>query len=150
MEKGWSINQADWKDLEQVIPKNKAWSSVLLTSNEHVMVPETAGVYAICASPPVSTVTTTKSLFSSLASPIYVGRSETNIKNRFISHCQNPGSTLKLAKYCFGKVQLNFWFVPMSKETVRTAETLLIRCFGPPVNQISGTITGTIKPPIQT
>ena len=148
MEKGWSINQAHWKALDQVIPRTKAWTSVLLSPFEDVMVPETPGVYAICVRPPIATVTNTKSLFGSLATPIYIGQSETNIKKRFISHCQSPAPTLKLAKNCYGKVQLMFWFIPMSKEKVKTVEAWLIKCFGPPVNQVSGTIPGTLKQPV--
>ncbi|MYD25130.1 MAG: hypothetical protein F4X08_04895 [Gemmatimonadetes bacterium] len=148
MEKGWSINQAHWNDLDKVIPKSEAWTSVLLTPIEDIMVPETAGVYAICVRPPITTLTDSTSFFSSLSTPIYIGQSGISIKKRFLQHCQSPAPTLKLAKYCYGKVQLMFWFVPLSKEKVKTVETLLIRCFGPPVNQVSGTISGSIKNPI--
>ena len=145
MEKGWSIDQTDWKKLEQLIPPNRSWGSVLLTPNEDVMVPETAGVYAICGRPPIADFVNNKSVYSCLATPIYIGCSETNIKTRFLSHCNSPSAKLKLAKLCYGKVQLKFWFIQLNKETVRTAEAFLIQCFGPPVNQLSGTISGTIK-----
>lgn len=148
MKKGWSINIEDWQALEKVLLKSKTWKSVLLTTNEQWLVPEVPGVYAICARPPIGTKHDRKTLFRYLASPLYIGRSEWNIKSRFLKHCQNKNPQLRRAKHCFRAVQLNFWFIELPRNYVKDAEARLIKCFGPPVNEREGTISGKVKSPI--
>ena len=149
MEKGWSIDSKDWERLELVLPQLGNWNSVLLTKNEQSMVPAGPGVYAICAKPPITSGPDRSTVFHSLASPLYIGRSESNIKSRFLVHCSNPEPKLRKAKSCFHRVQLLFWFIKLPENSVKTAEAQLIKCFGPPANERAGTITGTIRPPIE-
>ena len=149
MLKGWSINSEDWYALEQALPSDFTWKSVLLTPTDQSMVPESPGVYAICAPPPNATIPDKKTMFNHLSIPVYIGCSETNIKSRFIIHCQTPDSLLQKAKICFQKVKLSFWFIALNSENVKNAEAQLIACFGPPVNKRAGTITGTINPPLR-
>lgn len=149
MNKGWSINPKDWETLDQVFPISGTWRSVLLTLSEEAMVPENPGVYAICAPPPNATGPNQSTMFHSLASPIYIGRSVSNIKARFRTHCRSPEPKLLKAKNCYGRVQLRFWFIVLPASSVKDAEARLITCFGPPVNKIAGTIAGTFRPPIQ-
>lgn len=148
MMKGWSIDPDDWDVLEKVIPSSLAWKSVILTPIDQNMVPESPGVYAICAPPPNATIPNLNSVYNNLSIPIYIGRSETNLRSRFIKHCQTPDSLLQKAKICFQKVKLSFWFISLNSERVKDAEAQLITCFGPPVNKRAGTITGIIKPPL--
>ena len=147
MDKGWSINHKDWKALEQALPRGNSWNSVLLTPNDQSVVPESPGVYAICAQPPSIMGSDQCAIFQSLASPIYIGRSEFSIKSRFLAHCKNTDPKLRLAKHCYDKLQ--FWFIEISANAVKDAEAWLIKCFGPPANKVSGTITGTIKPQVE-
>ena len=147
MNKGWSINHLDWKALTQALPMESIWTSVLLTPNDQSMVPERPGVYAICVRPPNATESDQRTMFQSLASPLYVGRSESSIKARFLVHCKSNDPKLRMAKRCYH--ELRFWFVEMSPSTVKDVEAWLINCFGPPANKISGTITGTIMPPVE-
>ena len=149
MDKGWSIDKEDWQALEKALLKAKIWKSVLLTTNDQSLVPETSGVYAICARPPIATKQERKTFFHCLASPLYIGRSESNIKLRFLEHCQNKNWQLRRAKQCFRTVKLNFWFVELPRNFVKDAEARLIKCFGPPVNKRAGTIPGTIKAPVR-
>ena len=148
MDRGWSIDIDDWQALEMALLKSKIWKRVLLTTNDQSLVPEAPGVYAICARPPIGNRHDGKTLFHHLASPLYIGRSEWNIKSRFLNHCQNRNPQLRRAKQCFHSVQLYFWFVELPRNLVKEAEARLIKCFGPPVNKRAGTITGTIKAPI--
>ena len=145
---GWSIERMDWDSLEEALNASGSWKSVLLTTTDQLMVPARPGVYAICAQPPNATGQDQTTMFPSLASPLYVGRSESNIQTRFLAHCRANDPELRRAKRCYDTVRLRFWFVELPVSDIRDAETWLIRCFGPPVNKRSGTITGTLKPPI--
>ena len=149
MNRGWSIDHRDWEALKQALPQPETWNSVLLTQIDQSMVPEGSGVYAICAKPPNATGPDQRTMFHSLASPLYIGSSESNIKSRFLAHCRTPSSQLLRAKSCFCRVPLIFWFIELPVGTVRNAEAWLIKCFGPPANKRAGTITGTFRPPIE-
>ena len=148
MNKGWSIERIDWDRLEESLSSSGAWSSVLLTPNDQLMVPARPGVYAICAQPPIAVAQDQSTLFRNLTSPLYVGRSESNIQSRFIAHCRANDPELRRAKRCYYTVSLRFWFAELPVSAIRDAEAWLIRCFGPPVNKRAGTITGTLNPPI--
>ena len=149
MDKGWSINGDDWEALERTLPSTETWNLALLTTNDQALVPEGPGVYAICAPPPTANRQDRSTLFDRLATPLYIGRSESNIKSRFLAHCRTTDAELRRAKQCYHRVQLNFWFMELPVNTVRDVEAWLIKCFGPPVNRRAGTITGTIKPPLE-
>lgn len=149
MRMGWSIEQGDWEGLEKTLKGSDFWRSVLLTPNEQVMVPARPGVYAICAPPPNAAGPKGDTVFHNLASPLYIGKSESSIKSRFLVHCRANDSQLLRAKRCYYRVQLRFWFVELNVSVIREAEAWLIRCFGPPVNKRAETITGTIRPPIE-
>ena len=148
MNRGWSIERLEWDSLEESLNSSGAWNSVLLTTNEQLMVPTRPGVYAICAQPPYAVGQNQATMFRSLASPLYVGRSESNIQSRFLAHCRADDPELRRAKRCYYTVPLLFWFVELPVSAVKDAEAWLIRCFGPPVNKRAGTITGTLRPPI--
>ena len=148
VEKGWSIRYEDWESLDQAMQTATLWKSALLTSNDQSLIPERPGVYAICARPPNVVGPGPITMFHSLASPLYVGRSESSIRSRFLDHCKSANTQLRKAKHCYGG-QLRFWFIEMPSSSVKNAEAWLIKCFGPPVNKVAGTITGTIRPPIK-
>lgn len=149
MDKGWSIIREDWEALEQAVPPGEQWNEVLLTLNDQAVVPARPGVYAICAPPPITASLNRGAFFFSLWSPLYIGRSETSIKGRFVKHCRTDDPDLQKAKQCFEKVQLKFWFIELPINAVKDAEARLIKCFGPPVNKRAGTISGTYLPPIE-
>ena len=148
MRKGWSIDPAHWSGLSHALQESSLWRSVLLTPNDRHMVPDRPGIYAICARPPIFLRTTYRTLFDSLASPIYIGRSESSILTRFLRHCNTKDHSLLRAKQCYDSAQLRFWFVEIPSASVRDAEGWLIDCFGPPANQRRGNIVGTIGTPI--
>ena len=148
MNRGWSIERLEWDRLGESLNSSGAWNSVLLTTNDQLMVPSRPGVYAICAQPPNAVRQNQTTMFHSLASPLYVGRSESNIQSRFLAHCKADDPELRRAKRCYNTVPLRFWFVELPVSAVKDAEAWLIRCFGPPVNKRAGTIAGTLRPPI--
>ena len=148
IDKGWSINRSDWESLEQALPRSMAWGRVLLTRNDESVVPARPGVYAICAAPPGTMEHDVQSVFQNLAAPLYIGKAASSIRSRFNVHCDRPSPRLEVAKQCYASVLLHFWFVEMPSEGVETAEALLIKCFGPPVNEKSGTIIGVVKSPV--
>ena len=147
MERGWSINSADWAELQAAVPSSRSWHSVLLTRAEGLMVPPRPGVYAICVPPPNATDGGADTVFKHLSTPLYIGRSTSSIKARFLDHCKTHDPDLREAKRCYSRVQLRFWFTELSAGEVPNAERCLIKCFWPPVNKIAGsTIKGTLKP----
>ena len=148
IEKGWSIRYEDWESLAQAMQTANFWKSALLTPNDQLLIPEKPGVYAICARPPMAGSRDQSTMFHRLASPIYIGRSESSIRSRFLDHCKAGNPPLRKAKHCYGG-QLRFWFIEMPIGSVKNAEAWLIKCFGPPVNRVAGTITGTLKPPVR-
>ena len=154
--RGWSLNTEDWQRLESLFREHDQWipwRSVTLNPRNIFEVPDTPGVYGICATPPVAvgpreSTSNGPTMFQSLAVPLYVGMSESSIQRRFSDHCQRPSDSMKRAKSCYSQVKLTFWFAELAKDHIRLAEGLLIKCFGPPVNQMQGTIKGTIGTPI--
>lgn len=149
MNKGWSIDRNAWASLCEQLDGFDNWHSVSLTPNDRAMVPAKPGVYAICAPPPNAVGPNRSTMFHSLSSPLYIGRSESSIKSRFLAHCRSNDAQLIRAKRCYHRVHMKFWFIELPIEVIRSAEAWLINCFGPPVNKRAGTITGTIKPPIE-
>lgn len=147
--KGWSIKRVDWDGLVQTLRGTESWRSVLLTPIDQLMVPNRPGVYAICAPPPIAVGPDRGAIFHSLASPLYIGRSESSMQSRFVAHCRADDPDLRRAKRSYSRVQLRFWFIELPICKVRNAEAWMIRCFGPPVNKRAGSITGTIRPPIE-
>lgn len=154
--KGWSLNTEDWQTLEALFREHNGWipwRSVTLNLNHRFLVPDAPGVYGICATPPFTTGIreakgNVQTMFQELAVPLYVGMSESSLQRRFSDHCQRPSDGLKKAKRCYSQVKLTFWFAELTQEHIRLAEGLLIKCFGPPVNQVQGTIKGTVGNPI--
>lgn len=148
MRKGWSIDTSDWSELEGALDAVSKWHSVLLTPNDRQMVPERPGVYVICVRPPVFVRADQATVFDRLSSPIYIGRSRSSIRSRFIAHCVRPEPVLRAAKHCYKSVQIRFWYVELLPEHVKEVEALLIRCFGPSANLVSGTIPGRMGAPV--
>ena len=147
MRKGWSINAGDWNRLESELEASRKWHSVLLTPNDRQMVPDRPGVYVICVRPPVCLQPNQNTVFDKLSSPIYIGRSATSIRTRFLAHCTKPEPVLRTAKLCYKSVQIRFWYMELPPAHVKSIEAQLIECFGPPANLVSGTIAGRIGAP---
>ena len=97
-------------------------------------VPETSGVYVICARPPYPTT-----LGRAAYTVLYAGkvrRLPRTLRARFVEHCDRPTPILRPLLLCFHP-NVHFWWssVADSEEIDRT-ETLLIESFNPPANMI--------------
>lgn len=148
MRRGWSIDPGEWRELAEIIGDQTRWKSVTLTTNDKHMVPERPGVYAICARPPVRVSTNDKNSFSEFACPVYFGRSETDIRSRFVAHCRSRDPDMYEAKRCFSRQRLRFWYVELPKDEVFDVEAALIKCFGPVTNKRDESIKGKLGPPV--
>ncbi len=151
MRKGWSIDREDWEQLHKVVPDEQDWKTVSLVLNERDMVPAVPGVYAICASGPLASRTPPRTLFNTCLTPLYIGRTESSLQNRFASHCSRPSQRLEQAQRCFCDGSLTFWYVPVQRRSIRNVEAWLIKCYGPPVNMRAETfrLEAKLKPPVR-
>ena len=141
MQHGWTLEKQKWDNLLINIGKTH-WSKVQFNQLYQDLVPETPGVYAICA----RLRGFNQSLFTALYEIIYVGRSKDSLRNRFLTHCCRPERGVEQAKQCFDD-RLEYWFTEADSDQVANLETCLIECFGPPANRISGTIRAKIGDP---
>lgn len=148
MRKGWTIDPVHWEQLATLLGTRANWTSVILTTTASSMVPNRSGVYAICVRPPIATSPTHAAFFSELATPIYIGRSKSNIRDRFLKHCRSADLDLYGAKLCYSESILRFWFIELPRDHVHNVEAALIDCFGPSVNRRSETIEAQILPPV--
>jgi hypothetical protein len=133
---GWTLNLPDWARLKSVLGTGLAWEVVELSDLHQSMVPERSGVYVITASPPGYSAGGSKKanrLMAHLLCPVYIGRSESNIRTRFNSHCKSPSDLVRAAKKCYAGT-LRFWFAQLNADEVVAVETHLISCFKPPAN----------------
>ena len=149
MQHGWSLDRADWDRLPAKLVATDRWRSMGFSMSDINSVPIVPGVYAICSSPPVRRRTGSPSphdLFSILYTALYIGRTN-NLRVRFQQHCQDPSTNIRRTRHTFGD-SLEFWFCRLSVDELSTTEAYLIECFGPPANQIRGTISATIQRPL--
>ena len=135
MRYGWSLQGGSWRRLPTGALK---WGTVRLTLNDRNAVPNTPGVYAMCAAPPGHKRGGGRgfNLFKILYAPLYVGQAR-DLRARFIQHCKNPKLEIEQCLSCF-KGRLDFWFLRLNLDQLDAFEAMLIDCFGPPANRISG------------
>lgn len=135
MRHGWSIDRDVWSGLA---PDEHQWRAVRLTPTDRSVVPNESGIYMICAAPPGYTTDRERAgnLLQYLYSPIYIGQSK-DLQERFSNHCGNPKPELKRSQLCF-RGNLDFWFMRVDQKEIDSVEAVLIDCFGPPANRISG------------
>ena len=139
MRYGWSIERDHWDDIPKEALKSDKWRSVNVSSLERNRVPESPGVYLFCSNPPGRSrkkKVKDTDLFGVLYNVLYVGKA-TNLRTRFLSHCNNPAEDILKSRACFPE-GLEFWFMSLSKDQIDATESVLIRCFGPPANRVSG------------
>ena len=147
---GWQDDPAVWADIPKSLRDSTSWRFVGFTEIEASSVPDgESGIYLLCTAPVGrrhSSSAVRNDLFSSLFSPIYIGKT-LNLRRRFLEHCRRPSHRVGRARRCFG-ASMTFWFHRRSSEEIDRDETTLIRCFGPPANERPGTIKAIIREPI--
>lgn len=130
---GWTADAKLWQELRR-ITADCSWGRVAFDRNLAADVPETSGVYLICAHPPYPT-----KLGRAAYAVLYAGkvrRLPRTLRTRFTEHCDRPTPALRPFLLCFHP-NVHFWWssVTDSEEVDRT-ETLLIESFNPPANMI--------------
>ena len=138
MRYGWTFKKQDWNNLLEAI-SGTYWSSTKLDTLYQDDVPEGPGVYLICLK--LRTINFKIYPFKDLYQIIYVGRSKSSVRNRFLRHCSRPERGVREAKECFGD-NLEYWYTEINSDQVRELEAHLIRCFGPPANLRQESIPG--------
>lgn len=135
MRYGWNLDPESWKLLAHLV-EDLSWTSVPFDKLHASVVPKSAGVYLICASPPV----VKSSPFSQLLNVLYAGLSTSSIQSRFLYHCKTPDEGIQRAKRCYGYISahMNFYFSVTTAASVADIECRIIDCFGPPCNRQSG------------
>jgi excinuclease UvrABC nuclease subunit len=108
-----------------------------LTVKRHV--PETGGVYVICAHAVAGP--NAAGILAALYNAVYVGQAM-NLRNRFADHCRGYRD-VRLAHQIFRS--LDFWFSETGDRN--EAEQLLMDALGPPANR-SNVIRARINPPV--
>jgi len=143
MEHGWRLTRESWNALGQRL-EGRRWRKALFRQRYRDTIPQSSGVYAICAPPPVHV---REFVPKGLYEVLYVGLS-TNLQNRFLQHLgRHPKEEIAQLSECYGPSEhLNFWFVAAEETEIKGLEAALIECFGPPGNLIGG-IKATVGPP---
>jgi len=141
MRHGWTLETQKWDDLLISISRTY-WSKVPFNQLYQDFVPETPGVYTICA----RLRGFNQNLFTVLYEIIYVGMSKDSLRTRFLAHCLRPERGVKQARQCFGD-GLEYWFTEVNPDQVRELEAHLIECFGPPANLKQESIPARTREP---
>ena len=130
----WALDSTDWNAVPDQVWKTTPWQSTTMGLASKSSVPPEPGVYMMCARPP--TAATMVEPFSDLLDVIYVGRS-VNLRRRYTEHINTPSPKVRAAGLTYTD-SIRFWFLRLPDHASRAAETLLIRCFGPPANDRPG------------
>ena len=135
MRHGWTLKKHGWDRLHTVIRETQ-WSKTRLDPLYCDSIPESLGVYAICVTPGMPNLN--HGLLNALYNVIYIGKVDRGTLNRrFLQHCNQPKPDIAMAKRCFGN-HLEYWYTEVELNRINELEALLIGCFGPPANRISG------------
>ena len=135
MRYGWHTDPAAWTRLEEHIRTLK-WVRKPFDESFAYQVPQKAGVYIICAPPPLLRGRPHKEL----QTVIYAGRSQGDLRERFVKHLRNPDARLRSAIECLQSTNtsIHYYYAEASPEQVVEIEATLINCYGPPGNSQSG------------
>ena len=141
---GWRLDRDAWECLQAVLAELN-WFDLPFERLNAPSVPEQSGVYIICGRPPIIMGRLCEVFFS----VIYVGKSETSIRSRFIVHCDNPDEGIKRAKRCYAHsvTRLRYYYAVAPQEKVAEVESRLIECFGLSANRQSGIILAKVRTP---
>ena len=133
MRKHWSTKKTDWQDLPKEILRGR-WKSTKLGKIYKSRIPHLSGVYMMVVSIP----NVSASKLKDIKSPLYVGLSK-NLNRRFNDHLDKQ-EFLDARDTFQGNVE--FYFLEIPIEDMRSYEQKLINCFGPVVNRINSVAIG--------
>lgn len=136
---GWSLSEADWRRLARLLDEVE-WRITQLRSLNQDDVPSTAGVYILMTDS--QRVSDQYRLPKGIANVLYVGRSTTSLRKRFLDHASDsPDNPLiKISRRTFGELRYAYARAPgndsnTQKRWVRDAESALISVLSPPANR---------------
>lgn len=140
---GWALELDPWdrlgKLLDQIRP---TWRRTVLDLGHCTAVPSTPGVYAIEFPAPIQLGACREGSRAPIRAPIYIGKSQTSILDRFRSHVgSDPQELIALARKLPRPPQepwIFIWAEIRGANTITNLETALIDCFNPPCNKIRG------------
>ena len=134
---GWPLDSRDWDELETTDLQNATWFSKTITPGNVKSLPETEGVYMICAGPPISRSTNhSTELFQSFHEVLYVGETG-NLRDRFYDYLSDLRPKIVALKKVYANT-VRFWYTKLPNLTEAERhdyEAILMKCFGPPANE---------------
>ena len=131
---GWSPDRKLWDELG-TLSKDLSWKKVEFDRNRsHLVSNNDRGVYLICASPPIETISVINAY-----TILYAGQVKSrnrSLRMRFLEHIRTPSPQLKLFLDCYYPA-VHFWFASVQDESkIDDLEVLLVEAFNPPCNKI--------------
>lgn len=140
--RGWCLDHEKWLELEQMLESiQPVWHRTVLEYSHKNHVPTCPGVYAIEFPSPVQFGKKTCEDGAAIRAPIYIGRSDTDLRKRFSHHAGNdPQSDIRLARRwpSFTGPRVFIWIELRDSGLIHALESRLIECFNPPCNKIGG------------
>ena len=139
LQHGWSLEIKDWELLRESLNKlSLDWKLSPLKKTRKDSIPTESGIYFISGEIPFNL----HQEYFAFRTPLYVGISATNLRNRFLSHCKGElGGVRKLVR-TWNSESLDFHYSsiikPIDDRDLNTLigdlETELMNAFGPPAN----------------
>lgn len=148
---GWTLDAEKWREVIEFAKLLKlTWLRCPFQQIANLHVPQTGGVYAIEYPSPLQCAPATRVAFQQLRAPIYIGKSHTNLRDRFESHT-SPTPQDRIARVRCWPSEVNndpkFIWTQISRiPEINKLEALLIDCFRPPCNKIGGVSLGAGSP----
>jgi len=130
---GWSVQLYEWTHAFKYL-KSASWHRIAFRQEHKAIIPNQTGVYVICQQGSKIPLAPDDKFWQSMYSPLYIGRA-TDLQRRFTEHV-----TLKTdASEIFKKFSnLDFWWSQFEKDEFKQVESIMIKLFGPPGNQLDG------------
>lgn len=139
MRHGWRLAEEAWQAARRAFNVHD-WCHCSLTDTNRSLIPQSAGVYLLCARPlGTCALDTAPALYDA----IYIGRSS-NLRDRYSQHCRGYGD-VRQARRAFGA--LDFYYALMPEVATAHVEAQLIDALGPAANKIQGRIYATVGTP---
>jgi hypothetical protein len=137
--KGWSLNKEDWtKVRDTTIQMKLDWNLIPLRKSLSELVPQSKGIYMICGKAPTHEL----SPYLNFRTPLYIGESSTNLRNRFSSHCKGELQGVRKIISNWVPDSLEFIYSEISEiyseqsidSLIYDFETILMEAFRPAAN----------------
>ena len=136
---GWSLEIEDWERLRNSLNDlDLDWKIAPLKNTRKDSIPNTPGVYLISGEPPFNLYQE----YFNFRTPLYVGISQTNLRNRFLSHCKGELTGVRQIVRTWNAESLDFHYSSVAepvdhrslKVLIEDIETELMNAFGPSAN----------------